>query len=283
VINPGVGSTAAGQAESVAQMVNRETVVLLGWGRAILCQLAHPLVAAAVAEHSPFRDGPLAYVRRARRTVDAMLTLTFGRPDEIQAAADRINAVHRRINGTLRAPAGPFPAGTRFSAEDPELLRWVYATLLDSLPRAYAAFVRPLAADEWDRYCAEAAAAAPLLALPDALVPHSRRELGLYLDRMLEGGQIVVTPVARDMAWALFEPRLGPATPLFRLARTATIGLLPARLRAGYGFDWAATEQAEFRRLAARIRRMRSLVPPAAREWRRARRPAPLSGAPRTP
>ena len=41
----------------VAWKVHRERVLLLGWGRAILLQFAHPLVAAGVADHSAFRAG----------------------------------------------------------------------------------------------------------------------------------------------------------------------------------------------------------------------------------
>ena len=52
--------------------------MLLGWSRAILLQLAHPLVAAGVAEHSTFRGGPLTAVARLHHTVRAMLALTFG-------------------------------------------------------------------------------------------------------------------------------------------------------------------------------------------------------------
>jgi uncharacterized protein (DUF2236 family) len=67
---------------SVARKINRERVVLLGWGRAILLQIAHPLVAAAVADHSPFGEDLRGYLQRARRTVGAMLRLTFGTDDE---------------------------------------------------------------------------------------------------------------------------------------------------------------------------------------------------------
>ena len=107
------------QSEYVARKINRETIVLLGWGRAILLQLAHPLVAAAVADYSQFRQHPDGYLRRARRTVGAMLAMTFGTEEQASAVAARINAIHAQINGTLRQPAGIFPAGTPYSARDP--------------------------------------------------------------------------------------------------------------------------------------------------------------------
>ena len=85
----------------MVRRVNQEAVVLLGWGRAILLQLAHPLVAAAVADHSDYWSGPLPYLRRTRQTVGSMLDLTFGTPTEIQATADRINSIHERVHGRL--------------------------------------------------------------------------------------------------------------------------------------------------------------------------------------
>ena len=44
--------------------VNRENVLMLGAGCTLLLQLAHPLVAAGVAEHSTFRSSPAARVLR---------------------------------------------------------------------------------------------------------------------------------------------------------------------------------------------------------------------------
>ncbi|HUO60658.1 MAG TPA: oxygenase MpaB family protein, partial [Candidatus Acidoferrales bacterium] len=76
---------------SIGRKINRETVVLLGWGRAILLQFAHPLVAAAIADHSRFDGGVGGYVRRARHTVSAMLTITFGSETEARAVIAQIN------------------------------------------------------------------------------------------------------------------------------------------------------------------------------------------------
>ena len=39
---------------TIAERINAERVVLAGWSRAILLQLAHPLVAQGVADHSSF-------------------------------------------------------------------------------------------------------------------------------------------------------------------------------------------------------------------------------------
>src|SRR6476469_5070217 len=116
---------------SIGRKINREGAVLLGWGRAILMQMAHPLVATGVATFSDFDQGAAGYLRRVHRTVGGMLAITFGTPEEAQRVIDRINGIHDQVHGTLSEALGPFPAGTRYSARDPELLLWVHATLVD--------------------------------------------------------------------------------------------------------------------------------------------------------
>lgn len=256
----------------VARKINCEIAVVLGWGRAILLQLAHPLVAAGIADHSDFRSSVVDYVARARRTVGAMLALTFGTENEARAVAAYINAVHDRVRGRLTEDAGVFSAGTPYAAGDPELLRWVHATLLDSLPLAYETFVGPLTVDEEDRYCAEASDMAPLLRLPKGWLPRSRAELDAYLWEMYASGQIHVSETARTVAHTLLSPPLGPARPLFSVARLTTVGLLPPPIREAYGFAWDARHEASLRRWARGIRQVRSLLPPLLREWPQARR-----------
>jgi uncharacterized protein (DUF2236 family) len=255
----------------VARKINRETIVLLGWGRAILLQFAHPLVAAAVADYSQFRQHPGGYFGRARQTVGAMLTMTFGTEEQASAVAARINAIHAQINGTLRHPAGIFPAGTPYSARDQQLLCWVHATVIDSMILAYQRFVGPLSREEQDRYCAEAAATAPMLGIEQSLVPANARELDCYVRSMLDSGQIDVTDTARMLSQGLLSPPLGPAAPLFRLARLTTIGLLPPVIREGYGFAWDERRERSFHRCVAMLRRTRSVLPQVVREWPAAR------------
>src|ERR1051325_2805260 len=61
--------------DSVTWRISRETAVLLGGGsRALLLQVAHPKVAAAVDDHSRYRSDPLG---RLRDTLDAIYAFTF--------------------------------------------------------------------------------------------------------------------------------------------------------------------------------------------------------------
>src|SRR5207247_2261590 len=142
--------------------------------------------------------------------------------------------IHDRVHGRLREAAGPFPAGTPYSAHDPELLRWVHATLLDALPRAYELYVGPLTLAEKEQYCREATGMAPLLGAAADSFPASLAELRAYMDGMLASGQIVVTPTARALARELLHPPMPRvAAPGLWLARLPAVGLLHPAVRRG--------------------------------------------------
>jgi uncharacterized protein (DUF2236 family) len=259
-------------ASAVARKINRETVVLLGWGRAILLQLAHPLVASALSDYSRFRRGPRGYLRRARSTVGAMLELTFGTPQEAQRIVDRINGIHDQVNGRLDRAVGIFPAGTPYSARDPRLLCWVHATLIESMVVAYELFVDPLTSEEKNRYAADATWLARQLGVEPERLPSTYLEIETHLESRYSSGEIAVGENARVLANVLLSPPLGPAAaPLFRLTRLITVGLLPAHVRDQYGFPWNAQRERSYRRAVALIRRTRRLLPAVFREWPAAR------------
>src|SRR4029434_5063630 len=103
-----------------------------------------------------FRGTPWAAASRLYHTVHAMLSLTFGDEVSREGTPAAIRAIHRRVNGLLPAATGPFPSGTPYSAEDPALVLWVHATLIESVVLVYEQLVAPLTAAERDEYCAEA-------------------------------------------------------------------------------------------------------------------------------
>lgn len=258
---------------SVSWKVSGEIVVVAGWGRAILMQLAHPLIAAGVAEHSSFRSSPAGRVRRLWSTVGAMLSLAFGSDDELVDAAARINSIHDRVSGRLGEAAGEIEAGRRYSAHDPALLRWVHATLLESMPLTYERLVGPLTAAERDRYCAEAAIMEPLLDIPAGLLPRHSAQLDAYLDEMLCGGTVAVSATSRELARAILCPpgwRL--MWPAFRFLQLLTIGLLPPAIREGYRFTWTARDARALTRWTSAVRLVRRVSPVFLREWPAARR-----------
>ena len=73
--------------------VNREAVLLAGGGRALLLQVAHPSVAAGVAQHSDYDTDPYG---RLFRTLDLVTKITFGRTATADRAAAQLAARTRR-------------------------------------------------------------------------------------------------------------------------------------------------------------------------------------------
>ncbi len=271
-------------ARPLVQVVNAERIVVLGWGRAILAQLAHPLVAAGVAEHSRFAADTWSALQRWRRTVAAMRALTFGPSDVAVAAATRIARTHDHVRGTLREPLGRFPPGTVYSAHDPQLLAWVHATTVEATLVAYEHFVAPLDASDRDRYCAEATAMEYWLGVPRGTFPSSWSELVAMIERFRDDGTVVVTPLAQGLAARVLRPPhpwwLRPGV---RLWRWVTIGLLPPWLREGYALPWSERDQQRFERWCSWVRTVWSRLPGVVRHWPEARRDRALPIPPNWP
>jgi len=192
-----------------------------------------------------------------------MLALTFGSDEDAIAAAARINTIHDRVTGPT------------YSAHDPDLLRWVHATLLESIPLTYELLVGRLTAEDRDRYCAESAVMEPLLGMPAAWLPRDSAQLDAYLREMLSSGRLTVTDAGRAIARAvLYPPRWRLLWPAFRPVQLLTIGTLPPSIREAYGFEWGARDERALARWTSGLRTALRLLPPIARQWPMARRAA---------
>ena len=269
------GSLAVPIDQRIGWKLQREIVLLLAWGPAILLQLAHPLVAQGIADHSSFRTQRRGRARRLYHTIDAMLQLCFGTEAQAQATLARINAIHDRVNGHLAGPVGVFSAGTRYSAHDPALLAWVHATLLDMNLRVYERYVGPLSVEEKDRYCAEASAIETPFGIPAGRLPRRFAELNRYMSAMLASGEIAITDDARLLAREiLYPPAPRLAAPALGLVRLHTVGLLPASIRAAYGLSWSPSREAWMTASTRLVRAALRLTPPVVRHWPAARRAA---------
>ena len=237
--------------------VDREMALLLAGGRALLLQLAHPKVAAGVAQYSRFQQNPLA---RLQRTLSAMWSIGFDESEKAYAALARVANIHKHVHGAVQSDE-PVACGTSYDARDPQLLMWVHATLVDSAMVAYDLFVKPLSAEEKSRYYQESKRLAELFEIPRGAIPESLSEFSDYLDEMLTGNTLAVGPSARSLAQDIVYPRpliLRPAAPLFRVV---TAGLLPERLRTAYGLKWNPRRKQVFWLFAKLFRLLLPLVP----------------------
>jgi uncharacterized protein (DUF2236 family) len=236
--------------------VNREMLLGLAGMRALLMELAHPLVAAGVAKHSDFRKRPF---KRLYRTMRLMSCITFGSRKTASRAVQRIGQCHSSVQGELRQPAGCHPSGSAFNANDPELKLWVLATLIDSSLCLYELFVRPLSVEEKESYYQDSRRMGLLLGIASAKMPADYCSFAAYLQTMLSGGTLVVSAQAQEVAAALLAGSLRGR--IVRAASFVSIGLLPKNMRAAYGLSWNEAHQKRLLKLAAISRHLRPWLP----------------------
>jgi uncharacterized protein (DUF2236 family) len=244
---------------SLAWRINRESVLLLGGGRALLMQVAHPLVAAGVADHSDFTANPFD---RLWRTVDAALTVIFGDEEQALAAARRVTAIHRRVTGARH--------GRPYSALDPDLLLWVHATLVDSSIESYSAFVRPLPDAVRERYYEEIKRMGAAFEVPDDLHPRTYADFRSYVRDTI--ATLDVGDESRAIARQVLSPAMPPlVVPAGMLGGLASVGLLPPRIREELRLRWSRGAEAAFHALSATLRATVPLLPVRLRSWPHAR------------
>jgi len=246
---------------SVFWLIDREAAVFLGAGRALLLQLAHPWVAAAIAQHSRTLADPIG---RFHRTFSVVFTMVFGSTDQALAAARRLHRRHAEISGVLGERAGAFAAGSSYWANDVAALRWVHATLIETALLAHD-LVRPaLTAEDRERYWAEARLFAGLFGIPQSALPRGWANFAADNERMWQSEVLTVSSAARDIAVAIFS---GSGTRL-RLPfwyRALTAQLLPARLRDDFGLRYGEVEQSAADRALKLFRRIYPVLPPGLR------------------
>ncbi|KZX22109.1 oxygenase MpaB family protein [Rathayibacter tanaceti] len=223
---------------------------LVAGARAILLQIAHPAVGQGVADHSDFVHRAVA---RLHGTLSYLYVLNYGTPDGVRAVRRRVNRAHAPVRG---------PGYTAF---DPELQRWVAATLAQSMLQLYEGVFGVLGDEEADEIVRRSAVIGAALQMPEELWPDSRAAFDTYWEEQL--GRLEVTPAARRVARDLLGASISawylrPFGPYLRLV---TAGLLPAELRAPFGFRWDARQEARFDRALARTFAVYRLLPAGVR------------------
>jgi uncharacterized protein (DUF2236 family) len=237
--------------------IDKEAAIFLGAGRALLLQLAHPWIAAAIAQHSRTLADPIG---RFHRTFKAMFTMVFGTTGQALAAARRLHHRHAGISGTLVETAGPFTAGSRYEANDVVALRWVHATLIDTALVAHRLVHPPLSAEDRERYWAEARLFAAFFGIPQNALPQSWADFAAGNEKMWRSDILSVSDQARSIAEAVISGA-GTRLPIPSWYRALTARLLPVRLRDDFGLYYGELEHRKSERALAALRRVYPWVP----------------------
>jgi uncharacterized protein (DUF2236 family) len=216
--------------DSLLREVVGHRLTRLSGPRALLVMAAHRVAFQGFFAHTGALDDPYARLRRTAKVMDAV---AFGPRDRADRLTARVRAMHRKVRGEL-------PDGRTYRGDDPELLLWILAALAESAMLVYGKYVRALSRDELDALWADYRVVGRCFGLREREMPSDSAAFAAYMARMYSGGELEVTPQARELA---IDIVLHPPVPLrFRpvveLVNQITIELLPGDLRRQYGFRW---------------------------------------------
>lgn len=245
---------------SMMWRLHRESVSLYpGLLRSVVMQVAHPTLNTAAF------TGDTKLVRnvrgRAAGTFNAMYSVIFG---DLASAIKTGTLVHRIHQSVWGMRAGPDGAEESFRANDPELLLWVFATIVDSEVVGFTEINRPLTPTEEAQLWQEAKVLAALTGVPQAYVPATWADFRQYVDTMVKGDALRVDASLRAGCEALAW-RFVPVTVPPWLLRTAVVGIIPEGWRERAGFAWGGREQMAHAAVKQTLREANRWLPGALR------------------
>jgi uncharacterized protein (DUF2236 family) len=236
----------------IRRMGSSPLTPFLGGGPAVLLQVAHPLVAAGVAAHSGYGEDIWP---RLVATLRALYAIAFGTKAEADRAGERVQRAHERVRGLTETQLGRFPAGTPYSAEDPELMLWVHATLVHASLEVYHRFVQPLSVEEQERYYGEMTIMARIFGTPADVIPPTLADFREYFAEQIADETLTVTEPAREVAAAIIGASVPVPMRVFVPAhRLSTAYVLPERLRSEYGLRWSPLHELALTHAARALR-----------------------------
>jgi uncharacterized protein (DUF2236 family) len=253
---------------SMARRVHGERSVGLLYGqRALLIGALEPLTYTGTMLSTRSADRPF---ERLARTAKIQETVLLGTREEADEALAAVHRLHERIKGELPEAAGPVPAGTPYSAFDPELMLWTLAVIADSGREMYETLVRPLSDGEREDLWQDYVRFGELFGLPRSKVPPTHREFKAWLDGKLASPDLQATEHGLEMAplVAFRQPVPVAARGNLAIQNHLIKGTLPPRVREIFGIRWSPAHQRSFDTMAATHRRVRHLFP---RQMRRGR------------
>ncbi|HYP56423.1 MAG TPA: oxygenase MpaB family protein [Solirubrobacterales bacterium] len=253
---------------SMARRVHGERSVGLLYGqRALLIGALDPLTYTGTMLSTRAGDRPFGRLARTAKIQETVLLGTRAEADEALAAVRR---VHERVKGALPEAAGSHPAGTPYSALEPELMLWTLAVIADSGRAMYEALVRPLAEREREALWQDYVRFGELFGLPREAMPSSYAEFQAWWRRRLASPDLQATEHALEMAPLVAFRQPVPTAARGNLAVQNHIvkGTLPPRVRQIFGIRWRAAHEASFQAIAAAHRRARHALPRPLRRGR---------------
>ena len=253
---------------SMARRVHGERSVGLLYGqRALLIGALEPLTYTGTMLSTHSGDHPFT---RLARTAKIQETVFLGTKAEADRALAAVHRLHERVNGELTEAAGAHPAGSAYSAFDPELMLWTLAVIADSGRAMYETMVRPLRAQEREALWQDYVRFGELFAMPREVAPPTYPEFRAWFDGKLASPDLHATDHALEMAplVAFEQPVPRSARGNIAVQNLVIKGTLPPRVREIFEIPWSARHEAAFQSVAAAHRRARPAFPRRLRRGR---------------
>ncbi len=254
--------------QSMARRVHGDRAIGLLYGqRALLIGALEPLTYTGTMLSTWSGNRPF---ERLARTAKIQETVFLGTREEADAVLAKVHRLHETVKGELPEAAGSHPAGTPYSAFDPELMLWTLAVIADSGREMYETLVRPLDHDERERLWQDYVRFGELFDLPRSEVPGSHVEFKAWFDGKLAAPDLQTTAHGLEMAplVAFRQPVPAAARGNIALQNHIIKGTLPPRVREIFGIRWSRAHESSFRAIAAAHRRSRGLFPYRVRRGR---------------
>lgn len=239
---------------SMHWLLYREPGVIIASYRALMLQVAHPAIADGVHQFSAFKKD---YLGRAERTFTNMINIYFGDRQTALRSGFGLYTMHGRIRGTIQIEEGGRNQTRAYSANDPDLLLWVLATMVEATLYAYEKVCRKLTTDEKEKYFEETKSVATLMGIPLEVYPKNLEAFHTYFQKMIDGNVLRVDELTLDLATAIFKPPFFPAY----LAKTLAAGGLPPRWRRAYLLEYTKSKRKTFRAIVFITKVFRQLCP----------------------
>jgi uncharacterized protein (DUF2236 family) len=154
--------------ESAVWAVHGSMTPIIAGIRALLLQALHPGAMAGVHDFSDYKEDPLG---RLAGTIRWIFTVTYGDTKAARSGSEWVLRLHERVHGTYEDAAG---VERPYSANDPEIARWVHLAFADAFLSSHQRFGGPIPGGP-DAYVSEWAVAGELMRINNP--PHSEAEL----------------------------------------------------------------------------------------------------------
>jgi uncharacterized protein (DUF2236 family) len=252
----------------MARRVHGERSVGLLYGqRALLIGALEPLTYTGTMLSTAAGDHPFT---RLARTAKIQETVFLGTKAEADKALEAVHRLHDRIKGELPEAAGVHPAGSAYSAFDPELMLWTLAVIADSGRAMYETMAGSLSDEEREALWQDYVRFGELFGLPREAVPPTYPEFQAWFDAELASPDLHATAHALEMAplVAFEQPVPRHARANIAIQNLVIKGTLPPRVREIFDIPWTTAREVAFQSIAATHRRARRALPRRARRGR---------------